>query len=207
MAAASKFNDEGYTLNIIGRNVFVTEAMKNHASEKLSKVERFHNHIMHVTVTLDIQKTEHLCSIHVKIDHVEVIVHASTSDMYASIDEAVARLQTKLRRWKDRIQDHHRKKLSVVDMKVNVLERPYDELAEFNAEIESGNKKEAAKAFSIPKIIGTDTLPLKILRSDEAVMKMELSEHPFLIFKDEVDQKIKVIYRLHDGNYGLVEPL
>ncbi len=207
MADLEKFAEEdaeGYAVVVIGRNVLVSEAMKNYAWDKLDKIERFHDHVMHVTVTLDIERTEQICSILLKIDHLEVMVKASTTDMYASIDEAIKRLQTKLRRFKNRIQDHHRKKLSVVDMKVNVFQRPYDETGEYNAEIEAENKKRAG--LIPPKIIGTDTLPLKMLTPDEAIMKMELSEHPFLIYKDEVDQKIKVLYRRTDGNYGLVQP-
>ncbi len=207
MVNAKKFAEEdaeGYAVVVVGRNVLVSEAMKNYAWDKLDKIDRFHDHVMHVTVTLDIERTEHICTILLKIDHLEVIVKASTTDMYASIDEAIKRLQTKLRRFKDRIQDHHHKKLSVIDMKVNVFQRPYDETAEYNAEIETENQKQAG--VIPPKIIGTDTLPLKTLRSDEAIMKMELSERPFLIYKDEVDQKIKVMYRRTDGNYGLAQP-
>ncbi len=209
MTNVSKFEDaeaDGYVVNVIGRNTIVSEAMKNHVHEKLAKIDRFHDHVLHVTVTLDIQKTDHICSIVLKIDHLEVVVHASTSDMYASIDEAVRRLQSKLRRWKDRIHHHHNKKGSVVDMHVNVFEKPVDEIAEFNAEIEAENRARENKVFSVPKIIGTHTLPLKTLTAEEALMKMELSERTFLIFKDEKDQKLKVLYRLPDGNYGIVQP-
>ena len=196
----------GYRLNINGRNVFVTEAMKNHAIEKLSKLDRFHNHVTELHVTLDIQKMEHTCIIIMKFDHFKVKVACSSSDMYASIDKAVDKLKSKITRWKSRIQDHHKKALKVVDMEVNVLGRPFDTEEDFNEEIESENKKEIADEYRPPKIIGNDKRHLKFLTAEEAVMKMELSDDPFMIFRGEEDRKLKVIYRRTDGNYGLILP-
>ena len=60
--------------------------------------------------------------------------------------------------------------------------------------------------YSPPKIIGNDTRSMKFLTAEEAVMKMELSDDPFMIFRGEEDRKLKVIYRRNDGNYGLILP-
>jgi len=208
MVDKKKFAEEdaaGYRIDIIGRNVQVTEPMKNYAWDKLSKVERFHNHIMHVHVTLDIQKLEHICVLILKIDHLQIKAQASSTDMYASIDRAVDRLQNLLRRYKSRIQDHHKRALSIVDMQVNVLKRPIDELAEINAEIEEEVVRAKDLDFA-PQLIGSETKPLKTLTIDEALMKMELSGDHFLIYRSEEDHKLKVLYRRTDGNYGLIQP-
>ncbi len=195
--------EEGYRLTIFGKSVLVTEAMKNYIAEKLSKIERFQTHIMDIHVTMDIQKIEHSVSILLKFEHFKIKVQAVSTDMYASIDKAVDRLQTQLRRWKGRIQEHHQKGLPVIDMLVNVIRRPYDELEEFNQEIEQGEKG-VVEAFVPHKIMKTKTLPLKTLTSEEAIMKMELSGDHFLIFRGEEDHKLKVIYRRSDGDYGII---
>jgi putative sigma-54 modulation protein len=206
MVDKKKFAEEealGYNINILGRNVQVTDAMKNYARDKLTKVERLHTHIMDLHMTLDIQKLEHMVSIVAKFDHFKVKVQSSSTDMYASIDKAIDRLQTKLRRWKERIQEHAKKKLNVVDMRVNVLQRPYDEVEEYNAEIEAKSRQD--QGFVPHKVIGQDTRILKFLTADEAVMKMELSGDSFLIYRDEIDRNLKVIYRRTDGNYGVIQ--
>ncbi|MBS3905344.1 MAG: ribosome-associated translation inhibitor RaiA [Simkania sp.] len=208
MVDKSKFAEEdaqGYRLNIIGRHVLVTDAMKKYAWEKVSKVERIHNHLMDMQVTMDIQHLEHTVDIVLKFEHFRIKVHAASTDMYASIDKAIVKLQTLIRRWKDRIQDHHNKKLAVIDMQVNVIDRPYDELAEFNAEIEAARKLNEQKEFELPKVIKKKTLPLKTLTTNEAVMKMELSGFGFLVFRGEEDRKLKVIYRRKDGTYGIMQ--
>jgi len=49
-------------------------------------------------------------------------------------------------------------------------------------------------------------MPLKTLSYQEAVMKLDLSHDPFMLFVNETDQKLKVIYRREDGDYGIIEP-
>ncbi len=209
MVDKNKFKEEealGYRIDIIGRNVEITEPIRSYVWDKLSKVERFHNHIMHVHVTLEIQKVEHVCVIVLKIDHTQVKCQASSTDMYASIDRAIDRLHSLLSRYKSRLQDHHNKKLSIVDMRVNVLERPYNEVEMINAEIEEDNIRSKIAEYHSAKVIGTESKPLKTLTIEEAMMKMDLSGDDFMIFRCEEDQKLKVMYRRADGNYGLIQP-
>jgi len=198
--------EQDYQIQILGRHVQVTEAMKQYAWDKLSKIERLQGHIIHVHVVMDVQKMEHSISIVMKLDHIKIKAQAVSSDMYVSIDQAIERLQTQIRRWKDRIQDHTQQKRAFVDMQVNVFQRPYDELEELNAEIEAANKEANKKKFRIGSVIGQKTLPLKDLTVDEAIMKMELSGDPFLVYRGEEDRKLKVIYRRDDGNYGIMQP-
>ncbi len=208
MVDKNKFAEEdaqGYAIHILGRNVQVTEAMKNYAWDKMSKVERFHNRVMHVQITLDIQKLEHHVEIIAKFDHLNVKVQASSTDMYASIDKAIDRLVAQLRRWKSKIQDYHNKKLSDVDMEVNVLRHPYNEVEEFNAALDAEIAGSRMAGLRPPEIIGKETRSLKTITCDEAIMKIDLSGEYFLIFRDEVDRKLKVIYRRSDGNYGIIQ--
>ncbi len=209
MAAKDKFKEEesaGYRVDIIGRNLQITDSIRAYVWDKLSKIERFHNHIIHFHMTLEIQKLEHICTIILKIDHTQVKCQANSTDMYATIDRAIDRLKSLLARYKSRIQDHHRKKLSVIDVQVNVLERPFNEVESINAEIDEVSAKKELEEYTSAKIIGTETRPLKMLTIDEAVMKMDLSGDDFLLFRCEEDQKLKVLYRRTDGHYGLIQP-
>lgn len=205
MTNPNKFPEEDVNIQIIGRHLQVTEAMKQYAQSKLSKIERFHNHIMDIHVTMDIQNIDHSVVIIVKFDHLKVKSHAVSTDMYASIDLAVDRLQRQLRRWKGKIQDHSKKKFSSVDVKINVFQKPYNELEEINQEIEAETDFVHEQELIPGHIIDEETIPLKTLRTDEAIMKMELSGDHFLIYRGEEDRKIKVIYRRNDGNYGVVQ--
>lgn len=195
-----------YNISIVGRSVLVTDAMKLHAQEKLSKIEKFHNHIMNIQVKMDIEHLTHKVVIIAKFDHFKVKAEAESNDMYASIDLAVDRLERQLSRWKEQIQDHSQKKLSSIDLDVLFLNKPYyRELEAINIEIEEENAKQAKKKLEPPHMTGKKTIPLKELKIDEAMMKLELSKDHFLLYRSEEDRKLKVMYRRNDGNYGIIQ--
>ena len=210
MVDKAKFTEQeqalGMRISIMGRNVYVTDSMKDYAFEKISKIERFHNHIMDIHVTMDVQKMEQSVVILLHLEHFRVKVSASSTDMYASIDKAVDKLRAKIRRWKSKIQDHHKKARKVVDMQINVLKRPFTDVDYINEAIEIENATHAMEQYQPPAIIGTDSRPMKTLTTEEAIMKMELSDDGFMLFRCEEDRKLKVIYRRKDGHYGLILP-
>jgi len=207
MGVKEKFADEVFPrITILGRNVGVTNAMKEYALEKFSKIERIDAQIMDLFVTMDIQKLDNVVDVLMKFSHFIVKVRGHSTDMYASIDKAFERLQAKIRKWKDRIQDHQAKDISSVDMMVNVIRRPYNELEDINDDIEEENEKEEEEILRLHEIVEVTSFHLKPLTAEEAVMKMELSEDLFLIYRSEEDRKIKVIYRRPDGNYGVISP-
>ncbi len=197
---------EGYNITITGRHVHVTDAMKDYAVDKVAKVERFSDRIIDVVVTMDIQKLDHIVDIVLKVNHIKIKAHAISENMYASIDKALTKLQTQLLKYKNKLQKHQAKGTAIVDMNVNVLQRPYSEDEIINDEIEDENRRAIENQYKPHEIVEKETRPLKTLTTDEAVMKMELSGDRFLIFKNEEDSKIKVIYRREDDNFGIIEP-
>lgn len=204
---AAEFVDEEYSLTINGRNVLVTDGMKNYVMEKLSKLEKYGTRIIDIAVTMDIQRFQHQCDIVVKLNQIKIKGSATSENMYVSIDRALDKIQSQLRKYKQRIQDHHAKALEVVDMTVNVL-RPAGEgaIAEINDDIEAENFKEMDENYRPHQIVKQEKKPLKVLTWDEAIMKMELSGDSFLVFKNETDRKLNIIYRRDDGDFGVLLP-
>jgi len=203
---AAEFADVSYNIDVQGKNIEMTEAMEDYAMEKVSKVEKFMNRIIDVSVVLEVQKLEHRCYIVLKAGHTKVTSHAISDNMYASIDKAVDRLQTQLLKYKDRIQDYHLKANESIDMNVNVLGENETEVAEINDEIDKENSQKNSMRYAPRKIQRQKKLALKLLTSDEAIMKLELSGDAFLIYKDETDRKLKVIYRRRDDSFAIIEP-
>lgn len=205
MVNKEKFAEEdslGYNLHIIAKNFQLTEPMRQHIWDKLAKLERFHNHIMDVHVTLEIQKVEHVCIITCHFNHIKTKVETHSTDMYASIDKAMQKLQHLFSKWKGKLQDYHKRPMKMVDLSVNVYRRPPpDEVDEINHAIEAENMKR----WMPHEITASETQVLKSLTTDQAIMKMELSSDPFLLYRDEDDNKLKLIYRRDDENYGVIQ--
>lgn len=206
-AKAAEFLDQAYNISVSGRHVQISQAMKDYAIEKVSKIERFSSRIIDVLITMDIQKLDHRVDIVLRIGHMKIRSQASTTDMYISIDMAVHKLEIQLLRYKAKIQEHQTRDLTSVDMNVNVY-RPsrYDELAEVNSEIEEENERQILDKYQPHEIVCREKLPLKILNHEEAIIKMELSGDPFMIFRNEEDHKLQVIYRRADRNFGVINP-
>ena len=196
--------DQGYTITVKGRHVLVTDPMKEYAIEKLSKVERFSDQIIEATVTMDIQKLVHKVTVVLKVGHTKVMVQASTEDMYASIDKAIDRLKAKLLKYKTRLKDHQAKGIKAVEMDVLVLNA--SALDDVNDAIEEETARKLEKESKPHEIVSTEKRPLKILTAEEAVMKMDLSNDTFRVYRSEEDQKLKIIYRRSDGNYAVIVP-
>ena len=191
--------DQGYRISVTGRHVQVTDGMKQHAIDRISKLEHIGDRIIDVNVTMDIQKLSHKCEIVMKYAHTLICCRASTTDMYASIDEAVTKLAQQLRRYKKKLQDHHKKGYPIKEIPVQVVEPP----------VEEGEIEEVGGEEPVPvphRIVATEVGRLRILDDSEAVMKMELTGDPVMVFRAESDRRLKVIYRRHDGNYGIIEP-
>ncbi|NGX38862.1 MAG: Ribosome-associated factor Y [Chlamydiae bacterium] len=215
MVDKEKFAEEdamGYNIYIVAKNFELTDPMRQHIWDKLSKIEKFHNHIMDVHVTLDIERVEHVCVITCHFNHIKVKVEGRSTDMYASIDMAIQKLQRLFRRWKGKIQDYHKKAVNSVEMAVAVYGRPppevedepaseEEEIAEFNEEIDEQNLEK----WMPGKVLSSESRILKTLKTDEAIMKMELSNDRFMLYRDEQDSKLKLIYRRDDQNYGIIQ--
>lgn len=199
-----RFADKEYPIHVIGRHVDITEPMKNYAIEKLTKIDRFGERVLEATVIMDTQKLMHTVDFLININNTMIKVTGRSENMYASVDLAIARLEAKLRRYMKRLHEHHAKKLADIDVNINVIER-ITPLEDINDQIEEENLKQIEEELRPHKIVSREKQKIKFLNQEEAIMQMELSEAPFQIYRGEEDQKLKVIYRRDDGNYGVIE--
>ncbi|NGX51614.1 MAG: Ribosome-associated factor Y [Chlamydiae bacterium] len=207
MAQSPKdFDDQTYNIAVSAKSIEITKTIRDYIDEKIAKIEAISTNVIDIHVRLDVQKLNHTVYITMKFSHFRVNVHSINENMYAAIDKAFEKLYHKLRKWKGRIQDHHAKGVSVTEMEVNVLEHAQHELDEINEEIIDENNRSLEKDFAPPTVIKKKKRPLKDLTLDEAVMKMELSDDHFMIFKSEEERALKVIYRRRNGSYGVVSP-
>lgn len=205
MGSDNKFTNEGYTIYIVGKHFQVTEAIRSYVWEKLSRIEKIADQIIDITVTLDTQKLEHSCSILMNFIHFHIKVNASTDNIYSAIDKAADRLIKLVRRYKTKLQSYRAKHLSTVDIHVNVIEPLYDELKEYNDEIQAQAAQEEEEWLKPHRVVSKETMKIKTWTQDEALMKMEIMGEPFLIYRSEEDHKLKLLYRREDRNFGLVQ--
>jgi putative sigma-54 modulation protein len=110
--------------------------------------------------------------------------------MFASVDAVVDKLYRQIKRYRGKRRDNRRAG-GVDDM---VIGEPLP-LEEEEVEIEESD------------IVRRKRFPLRPMLSDEAIEQMELLGHNFFVFFNTDDEAVNVLYKRHDGNYGLLQPV
>ena len=98
-----------------GHPVEVTAALRAYVTEKMQKLERHFDQVSSVNVILNVEKLQHQAEATVKAGGRTIFAADTATDMYASIDNLIDKLDRQVRRYKDRITDHHHVKHDAVD--------------------------------------------------------------------------------------------
>ena len=96
-------------INLAGHHVDVTPALRSYIENKLQKIERHFDHVVDVHVVLEVEKqrSKAEATIHVAGN----VMHAESEhdDMYAAIDTMIDKLDRQVRRYKEKLTDHHKR--------------------------------------------------------------------------------------------------
>lgn len=171
-----------------GRHMDVTPALRSH-------VENHFNRISHVFdgdgssahVIIEVAKGRHRSEIILKWRDQVLTATTTVSDMYQSLTQTIDKIEKQALKLKKKVIDKHQKKAK----KVTAIATPVDELA---------------PASNSPRIIDVERYPVKPMTAEEAALRIESQENQFVVFRDSENQKISVIYKRKDGNYGLIQP-
>jgi len=160
-----------------------------YAEKKVNKLDRYFKAGAEATIVFSVEKDRNNVELTVRSGSTIIRVAESTSDMFATIDAAVASVERQIRKNKARLEKRLRE---------NAFERTLDtELSTFAPE---GNADEAFR------IVRTKRFPIKPMAVEEAVLQMNLLGHTFFAFRNEdAGGAFSVVYRRNDADYGLIE--
>ena len=192
-----------------GRNVEVPEHFRIYVSEKLSRLERFDRTIYLFDVELDHERNRRQRK---NCQHVEITARgrgpvvrgeACADSFYAALESAVCKLESRLRRSKDRRKIHYGDKTPVSLAEATAI----DPLPATSAALSD----DASQVDGLPgqdhepgRIVRTKEHPAKPMTVDDALYEMELVGHDFFLFHDKQSDKPCVVYRRHAYDYGLI---
>tara|TARA_R110002096_G_scaffold196404_5_gene379263 strand:+ start:321 stop:905 length:585 start_codon:yes stop_codon:yes gene_type:complete len=183
-------------ITVTGRHVSVTEPMRDHAHKKVAGLHLDYPKIIEAKVILNVEQDRHIAEIILFCaNHIVIEADTTTADMYASIDETISKIARRMRKHKTRMLKSHRPR------KKNKEIRHLSEMV-FPPEIPDEPEEEHE-----PVIVHKENYKIKPLFSDEAIMDMEMNERPFILFHDAKSDKLSLIYRREDGDYGMISPV
>jgi len=93
-------------VNVTGRHVEVTDAMKQHVEDKISKLKRHFDHVTDIHVILTVEKLEQKAEATVQISGAKLFADDVKEDMYAAIDNMVDKLDRQIIKHKEKVQSH-----------------------------------------------------------------------------------------------------
>ena len=173
-----------------GRNLEISDALRSYAEEKLGKLERQLTD-PRVELELAVEKNPSIAENHVAEATIwtngpVLRAREASSDMRASIDQLVEKLERQVNRYRTRARSRRRRAARANEPASETIPVVADEAE--------------------PLIVKTKQFSVNPMSPEEAVLQLELIGHDFFVFRDAASGEVNVVYRRRDGNYGLIEP-
>ena len=166
---------------IFGKNLKVTDGMRNAIESALQKYDTYFPENTKATIKMSVVHAEHICEITVPYCKAIVRVEQRSGDMYTSIKLATDKLARRMRKHKTKIEKMWK---SSEDSEYNI--------PSLEEELES-------------KVVKTKRFELKPMPVEEAILQMQMLGHTFYVFLDEDTGMVSVVYLRKDGEIGLIE--
>src|ERR1700734_1210397 len=191
-----------------GRNVEIPDHFRLYVSQKLARLERLDRTVYLFDVELDHERNRRQRK---SCQHVEITARgrgpvvrgeACANSFYAAFESAVARLESRLRRVKDRRKVHYGDKTPVSLAAATAVMPPEPA---FETETNGAAEHDGADGHHEPgRVVRTKEHPAKPMSVDDALYEMELVGHDFFLFYDKQTDRPSVVYRRHAYDYGLI---
>jgi putative sigma-54 modulation protein len=175
-----------------GKNIDVPDNVRAYAERKLSRLERILDDRSDALVELSVEQSRSLADSHIVevtlvIDGHTLRTHAAASTHRAGVDEVVDKLER-------RAVDHREKP--------RIRARPVEEKAILR-KIADGTAEPARES----RIVKTKRFAIEPMFAEDALERMEELGHRFFVFVDAESERVAILYRRNDGDFGLIEPM
>jgi putative sigma-54 modulation protein len=176
-------------LDIRGRNIEITDALKDYTTKRLSKLEKYIDDMKIAQVALSLEAENHKVEVTIPLNGLILRGEVTAEDMYSAIDMVVEKLEKQIERHKTKLYKSHRG-AGLKQALADDIKRQLD-------------IKDTTEKF---KIVRTKRFALKPMDEEEAIMQMSLLGHNFFMFYNSKTDEVNVVYKRRGGNFGLIEP-
>ena len=170
-----------------GKKLEISPELRAYAEKKISKIDRLFKKDSEAFVTFSLERGRFIAEVTIENNGMFYRVSESTSDMYASIDSAVAAIERQIRKNKTRLSKRLRE---------GAIEH---EFGASPAVLADGDSDEEFR------VVRNKRFDISPMSTEEAILQMNLLEHSFFVFRNaDDDDSFSVVYRRNDGNYGII---
>ena len=182
---------------VTGRNFEVTDNIRALVEKKLSKITKYFDDVIEIRCTLSVEKYRNICEIMIIGKEHDVKSLQEADAMPEAIASTVDHLKIQAQKNRERITEHRKrtKPSSVTDWTVQVLEPGNLRVSDLDGD---GRAR--------PRIIKTSNLQIRSMSIEHAALLLDDSKNEFIVFRDVDTDKVAVIYKRRDNNFGMIAP-
>lgn len=189
-------------VQVTGKHVDVGEALRVRVSDEIStsigKYFERDGHGADVVVSREGHAFKVDCAVTLASGQ-QLEAHGVGGDAHLAFDAALAKLQKRIQRYKNRLKDHHPQALAkqAETAAYFVIQAPDDADPDEDDELETGSE---------PVVIAETEKAIRNMTVSMAVMQLDLTDSPTVVFRNAAHGGISVVYRRPDGNIGWIDP-
>ncbi|WP_213775510.1 ribosome-associated translation inhibitor RaiA [Bradyrhizobium sp. dw_78] len=195
------------TLRISGKSISIGEALRGRVSARTEEVLRKYfdgNYSGHITLSKDGFGFRTDCALHLD-SGITLEADSNATDAYASADQALLMIEKRLRRYKGRLKDRSARKAYAASAALAEIDAPTLDAPSYVIEAPASDGEDEMSGYNAV-IIAEATTSLKWLSVSEAVMELDLTGAPCMVFQHGSSGRVNIIYRRADGNVGWIDP-
>ncbi|MFH1681247.1 MAG: ribosome-associated translation inhibitor RaiA [Candidatus Eisenbacteria bacterium] len=175
-------------VSITARHFDLTEGLRKHAEEKLTRLARYGLPLREAHVVLVVEKHRHKAEVTLHGTGFRLTGASESDDMYSSVDQVAQKLESQVRRHKGK-----------------VLSRKQKERRDSGARVQVVSSKSVGKGEESLRVVGSSEEPAPDLTVEEAILRLEEGDEDYLLFMNPVSERLTVVLRRKDGDYGVIE--
>lgn len=194
------------------RHMEPTEALKAYTKERMERVRKYLPDPIACHVVLSTERHNHRIDVTFQLHNgLSVSGHETTENMYSSIDLCIAKIERQVRKYKGKLEGMKARPHHVVTMpwSHSIVSEAFQGMGPG----EPGANGAEASSPTVPevgpdpefKVVKTEKFHAQPMSVADAIVQLNLSHEPFLVFRHDTDGGIAVVYKREDGAYGLIE--
>jgi len=178
------------------RHEDLTDALRAHAEKAIESLHLDYPRIIEAKVIMDVQKDRHIAEIILFCaDHITIQASTEGGDMYFALDETSSKIARRMRKQKTRLL---KKKRVRPEQSIRHLEERYYDDSVLDHPEESPEDP-------VPYYVHPEKYRVRELFKEEAIMELELSDRPFVLYTNARRKVRQLVYRRKDGEYAVVD--
>jgi len=178
------------------RHEQVTAALREYAEKKIESLHLDFPRIIEAKIVLDVQKNRHIAEIILFCaNHITIEAESEERDMYVALDATIDKIARRMRKHKTRFLKKNRPHRN---QSIRYLEERY-----FTEE--AMDHPEESKHDPEPFIVFPEKYNLRTMHKEDAIMELELSDRPFVLYRSARRGCLSLIYHRKDGEYAAMD--